>query len=300
MTRPPAGAPWPTAATRAVVLLGWPGRYSLSPILHNAAFREQDLDLVYLVLPTHPDDLHTVVAALGAVGAVGANVTVPHKQAVIELCDRLTPEAELVGAVNTLVWGSDGLLGDNTDAVGLRDAVQAEAPLTAGDTTLVFGTGGAARAAVVAFGRLGCRVTVAGRRPAAAGALASLARRAGAPAAASVDVADEPDLRAAVAGAKLVVNATPLGMDGERLPQPFHELTVGQVAYDLIYQPPDTAFLRSAHERGVVAHHGLGMLVAQAAAAYRRWTGRDAPVATMSAAALGALTASDPASGDDR
>lgn len=297
MSRPPAGAPWPTASTRMVVLLGWPGRYSLSPVLHNAAFVEQDLDLVYLVLPTRPDDLSTVVSALAATGAVGANVTVPHKRAVMAECDRLTPEAELVGAVNTLAWGSDGLLGDNTDAAGLRDAVQAEVRLTGGDATVVLGTGGAARAAAVALGRVGCEMTIVGRRPDAAEEIALLAVRAGARWASGLDVAEEHDLRTALADARLVINATPLGMDGERLPEPFHELSAGQVAYDLVYQPPETPFLRSAHERGVAAHHGLGMLVAQAAAAYRRWTGREAPVATMSAAALGALASSEPLSG---
>ena len=294
MTRPPPGAPWPTAATRPVALLGWPARHSLSPVLHNAAFEEQELDLVYLALPTRPEDLDTVVTALGAVGALGANVTVPHKQAVVRLCDRLTPEAELVGAVNTLAWGADGLVGDNTDAVGLRDAILAEVPQASGEPAVVLGTGGAARAAAVALGRLGCPLTVVGRRPAAAEELTGLASRSGAPAAVNVDLADADGVRTAVAAARLVVNATPLGMHGEDLPAAFHELTRGQIAYDLVYHPADTPVLRSAHERGAAAHHGLGMLVAQAAASYRRWTGRDAPVATMSAAALGALAAAAP------
>src|SRR5690606_36536468 len=118
MTRPPLGAPWPTAATRPVVLLCWPARHSLSPVIHNAAFREHDLDLVYLVAPTPPERLLEVVDTLGTIGVIGANVTVPHKRAVLERCDALTDEAELIGAVNTLSWTSDGLVGDNTDATG--------------------------------------------------------------------------------------------------------------------------------------------------------------------------------------
>jgi shikimate dehydrogenase len=120
VTRPRVGAPWPTASTRLLALLGWPARHSLSPVIHNAALREQGLDLVYLALPTPPDRLRAAVEGLTAVGAVGANVTVPHKQEAVGLCDHLTPEAELIGAVNTLAWTTDGLLGDNTDAVGLR------------------------------------------------------------------------------------------------------------------------------------------------------------------------------------
>ena len=111
------GRPWPQASTRPVVLLGWPARHSLSPVIHNAAFAADGLDLVYLAAPCAPEGLRQVVGALGTIGAVGANVTVPHKRAVVAHCDRLTDEAELIGAVNTLSWTDDGLLGDNTDAV---------------------------------------------------------------------------------------------------------------------------------------------------------------------------------------
>lgn len=286
MRRP---GPWPTAATRPVALLGWPVRHSLSPVMHNAAFREQGLDLVYLALPTPPSDLGRVVDALGAVEAVGANVTVPHKEVVVGRCDLLTVEAELVGAVNTLVWGVDGLLGDNTDAAGLGAVLGEELGIVAADAAVVLGTGGAARAATVALGRLGCPVTVVGRRGDAARALADLAGRAGSPVPAAVALSDEAAVAAAIHAARLVVNATPLGMSGERLPEPFHQLGPDHVAYDLIYRPPETPFLASARAAGAEGHHGLGMLVGQAAAAYRRWTGREAPTATMSAAAVASL-----------
>lgn len=291
MSRPPVGAPWPAASTRLVALLGWPVRHSLSPIMHNAAFAEQALDLAYLALPVRPEDLDEVIAALGAAGAVGANVTVPHKRAALGCCEHLTDEAELIGAVNTLVWTTDGLLGDNTDAAGLREALRAEVDLHDGEVAVVLGTGGAARASVVALGRLDVEVVVVGRRADAAAELATLAQRAGAPAARAVDLADTDDVEAAIRSARLVVNATPLGLEGEPLPDPFHRLGPGQVAYDLIYHPPVTPFLAAARAAGAEGHHGLGMLVGQAAAAYRRWTGQAPPVATMSAAAMRALTA---------
>jgi shikimate dehydrogenase len=290
--RPRAGAPWPTAATRPVVLLGWPARHSLSPALHNAAFREQGLDLVYLAFPVPPEDLAGVVAALGAVGAVGANVTVPHKVAVGELCDQLTDEAELIGAVNTLAWGTDGLVGDNTDAAGLADAVLADGAAERGQPWTVLGTGGSARAVAVAAARLGCPLTVVGRRRPAAEELAALARRAGGPRADAIDVTDLDATTAAVTGARTVVNATPLGMAGERLPAPFQALRPGQDAYDLVYGRP-TPFLTAARDAGAGAHHGLGMLVGQAAASYRRWTGQDAPVDVMSAVAAASLATRD-------
>lgn len=289
MTRPPLGAPWPTAATRPVLLLGWPGRYSLSPVIHNAAFREQGLDLVYLVAPTPPEELAAVVGAIGTIGVIGANVTVPHKQAVVGSCTVLSDEARLIGAVNTLVWTSDGLLGDNTDADGLRDALTADVALAAGDRYVVLGSGGAARAAAVAVGRLAGQLSVIARRADAAEELAELGVRAGATAAVGVDLADTERVAAVTAAARVVVNATPLGMHAERLPEPLMALRHGQVAYDLVYEPPDTPFLQAAREAGAEGHHGLGMLVAQAAASYRRWTGRAAPLSVMSAAATAAL-----------
>ncbi len=288
--RGPAGAPWPTAATRLVVLLGWPARHSLSPVLHNAAFAEQGLDLVYLALPTPPEELAQVVGALGAAGVVGANVTVPHKVAVIDRCDHLTAEAQLIGAVNTLVWTPDGLVGDNTDAAGLADAVLADGAAERGTPWVVLGSGGAARSVAVAAGRLGCPLTVVARRASAAADLAALAHRAGSPDAAGLDVADVAAVTAAVAGARTVLNATPLGMDGEELPAPFTALRPGQHAYDLVYTPPRTPFLAAAGDAGAGAHHGLGMLIGQAAASYRRWTGQAAPTGTMSAAAAAALS----------
>lgn len=259
-------------------------------MIHNAAFRELDLDLVYVALPTPEDDLGTVVRALGAVQAAGANVTLPHKQEVVACCDVLTDEAELVGAVNTLAWTTDGLLGDNTDAVGLQSTLTRDVGLADDTPAVILGTGGAARAAMVALGRLGAPVTVVGRRPDAAARLAGLAGRAGAPSGTAVDLDDDAQVRVAVAGAGLVVNATPLGMEGESLPAPFHELEPGQVAYDLVYTPPRTPFLEAARGRGVESHHGLGMLVAQAGASFRRWTGQSPPLGTMSAAATAVLT----------
>jgi len=286
-----ASTAWPTASTRIVVLLGWPARHSLSPELHNAAFRADGLDLVYLAVPTPPHAVHDVVAALGTVEAVGANVTVPHKRSVVEACDALTAEAQLVGAVNTLHWTEDGLIGDNTDARGLGEALTADLSPAPGERWVLFGTGGAARAAAVALGRLAGAVTVVGRRQAAAEEVAELAARTGASDVEVVLTEQGESLSAATAAARTVLNATPLGMAGEALPAPFMELRPGQVAYDLVYDPAETPFLAAARARGASGHHGLGMLVGQAAVSYERWTGRSAPRATMLAAATAALVA---------
>lgn len=281
-----------TASTRLVALLGWPVAHSLSPVIHNAAFAEQDLDLVYVALPTPPEHLDGIVSALRAVQAAGANVTLPHKEAVVDRCDRLTEEARLVGAVNTLEFTPDGLVGDNTDAVGLVDVLRDDVGLRVNSRAVVLGTGGAARACAVALARVGSAVHIVGRRPRAAAELAQLASDCGAPRATGVDLADDPAVAEMVVRARLVVNATPLGMEGESLPDPFHQLGDHQGALDLVYRPVRTPFLEAAAAAGAETHHGLGMLIAQAAASYRRWTGQEPPLATMSAVAVTRLTGS--------
>jgi shikimate dehydrogenase len=113
--------------------------------------------------------------------------------------------------------------------------------------------------------------------------------KAGAGEAAGVDLSDAPTVDEVVGAARIVCNATPVGMRDDRLPARFEALEAGQIAYDLVYTPSQTPFLQAARDRGVEWHNGLGMLIGQAAASYRRWTGQEAPAATMSAAALGAL-----------
>lgn len=280
--------PWPTASTRALAVLGWPVAHSLSPVMHNAALAAQGVDLVYLALPVQPEELLDSVSALGRVGFVGANVTVPHKEAVMAACDDLTEEARLVGAVNTLTWSDGSLVGHNTDAVGLQWAL-VEAGTGDGGAAVILGTGGAGRAAVVACARLGMDVTVVGRRPDAARDVAEVGLAAGGTAR-SLAV-DDPAVTAAVGDASAVLNATPLGMQREDLPSPFMDLHPGQLAYDLVYTPPDTPFLLAAASAGARIEHGLSMLVHQAAVAYEGWTGQAAPVEVMRSAAAEAALA---------
>ncbi len=260
------------AVPRRLGILGWPVEHSRSPAIHGAVHAALGIDAAYELLPVAPTDLASAVVGLGALGFLGANVTVPHKEAVLPLCDVLTDEAALVGAVNTLHWTAEGLVGDNTDARGFVASLDEDAPGWEGPA-LVFGTGGAARAAVVGLARRGVEVLVAGRRPARAQDLADLAERAGAPASSSV-----ADLEGAVQRARLVVNATPLGMKGEDLPAALMALRVGQTAADVVYVPTDTPFLLAAAAAGAIRVGGLGMLVHQAALSAARWHGVEPPV----------------------
>ena len=270
-----------------VVLLGWPVAHSRSPAMHTAAAAHLGLPLRYRALAVAPEELDAVVDALGAAGIRGANVTVPHKTAVVAHCRALSEEARLVGAVNTLTWERDGGApeGHNTDATGLAAALAEEVGELHGTRVLLVGTGGAARAAAVALVRSGAVVAVAGRDPRGCAAIIDVVTatdQVGGAAAGIVDLLDEAELARACTAAHLIVNATSLGLHGEHLPAPLEALRPDQVAYDLVYGQR-TPFVAAAQKVGAAAHDGLGMLVHQAAGAFTRWSGEPAPVDVMRA-----------------
>jgi shikimate dehydrogenase len=268
--------------SRFAGVLGWPLDHSLSPVIHNAAARASSLDLVYLAFPTPPEALEAAVAGLGALGAAGANVTMPHKEAVTVMLDGLHPDAEAIGAVNTIVSGSSGLTGHNTDIEGFERFLVEDAGLRAeGLDVLVIGGGGAARAIARAAEKMKAGgIEVAARDAARAQAVAGLVD--GASTVAWADAA------AAAGRADLVINATPVGMAGEDL-LPEAVFRSGQTVVDLIYSPPSTPLVERARRAGADAWGGLGMLIHQAAASFELWTGVVPPLDAMSAAAIHAL-----------
>jgi shikimate dehydrogenase len=260
-----------------VCLLGNPVGHSMSPQLHTAAFAACGIDAVYVACAV--TDVPAAVAGLDALGALGANITVPHKRAVWELVERRTDEAHRIGAANTLFRDGGAWVADNTDAAGLQRVLTDDVGLGAGDAVVLFGAGGAARAAAVALGRLGARVRVEARRPGQAALVQDLATDAGAQV---LDAAARP---------RLIINATPLGLHGEQLPERYRTLAAEQVALDLVYGRQPTPFVRTARAAGAQAWDGLGMLVAQAGVSFERWTGVAAPVPAMWEAARSALQA---------
>lgn len=268
-----------TRATSFVGILGWPLDHTLSPPIHNAAFRRLGLDWVYLSFPVPPESLGEAVAGLRALGARGANVTMPHKEAVVDHLDELSGDAEILGAVNTIQPLGGRLIGHNTDIQGFMEFLRNDAGFDpSGRTALVLGSGGAARAVVKGLSDAGAeKVTVAARSAERARAVAGVGRATG--------TLDWEDALREVTGSDLVVNATPLGMRGEN-PLPGADFRPGQAVMDLVYEPPTTPLVHSARSLGADAWGGLGMLVQQAAAAFRIWTGREPPVEAMSAAAI--------------
>lgn len=278
-----------SAATKVAGVIGDPVEHSLSPAIHNAAFRAANLDWIYVAFPVRARRGPEVVPAVRAMGIAGLSVTMPHKVAVAAAADRRTLVVERLGVANTLFWDSESLVADSTDGAGFVSALRAEHGWDpAGRSVVVLGTGGAARAVVVALADAGARaVTVVGRRAEATAAVVALA----APVA-------RPGPVDGVADADLVVQATSVGMVGVS-PSPGDgqfplgldpgRLGSGQLAVDLIYAPAETEFLAAARRRGASTMNGLGMLVHQAGAQFRAWTGEEPPLGAMSQAAAATL-----------
>jgi len=273
----------PSATTRLAAVIGHPVRHSLSPVLHNAAFDALGLDWTYVAFDVAPDRAGDALVGMRALGLDGLSVTMPHKEAVARAADRLSPTAERLGAVNTVVRMGASLVGESTDGQGFLDALRADQGFEpSGRRCLVVGNGGAARAVILALAEAGAaEVVVVGRSPERIRAAATV----GGPRA-------RPGVVQDVREADLVVNATPVGMEGHPARSPVEPtlLGPGQVVVDLVYHPAITPFVAAARERGAVAVGGLGMLVHQAAHAFRLWTGQDPPLEVMSAAAVRALT----------
>jgi shikimate dehydrogenase len=262
-------------------VIGSPVRHSRSPAIHNAAFRALDLDWTYLAFEVAPGDALGAVGAMRALRFGGMSVTMPHKSDVIPALDDLSTQARRLGAVNCITRDrGDRLVGHNTDGAGFLAALRAEGFEARGRNCVVLGAGGAARSVVLALAEAGAsKVGVSARRPEAAAVAAELAG--------SVGSTIAPDaLARALGDAELLVNATPLGMaEGDPLPVPAVALHPGLRVAELIYHPRRTPLLEAAEKAGAPGTNGLGMLVHQAAAAFELWTGVEAPLDVMGAAA---------------
>ncbi|MCK9485252.1 MAG: shikimate dehydrogenase [Dehalococcoidia bacterium] len=286
-------APTSSPQTRIIALLGHPVEHSLSPRFQQAALDGLGIPARYEAWNTPPEDLRIAVERLRSGDLMGANVTVPHKVAVMALVDRPDALAERVGAANTIVNRGGVLEATNTDVAGiLRTFEGARVPL-AGQRVVLIGAGGAARAVVVAMRMAqAARVTVLNRSLERAAQLAPLAGDELDLRFAPLDVQDET-MRRALRTAAVVVQSTSVGMRGGpaegESPVPAGLVGEGQVAFDLVYTPEETPFLRQASAGGAVAIGGLDMLIHQGAESFRLWTGVEPPLEVMFQAARAAL-----------
>lgn len=270
----------PTGATRLAAVIGDPVRHSLSPLLHNTAFESLGLDWVYVALEVASGRAADALEAVRTLGIAGLSVTMPHKEAVADACDALSPDARRLRAVNCVVNEDGHLVGHNTDGAGFIAALEAELDFDpAGRRCVVLGAGGAARAIALALGRVGAaEVAVINRTMERATEAAALAGAVG-------RVVDADGVDAAIDGADLIVNATSVGMGPEGgVPFEVTLLRSGHTVVDIVYRPLVTPLLDAARSRGARSANGVSMLVHQAAIAFSLWTGVEAPVTAMTRA----------------
>jgi shikimate dehydrogenase len=270
-----ASAGGAAAMARRLGVLGWPVAHSRSPAMHNAALAELGMTgWRYQALPVPPELFAETACALGDSSFAGANVTIPHKRAALELADSASDGARAIGAANTLMFAADGTIAaENTDAPGLIAAIDAE---LAGRRALVLGAGGSARAAIWALREAGAAdVAVWSRTPERARALA-----------------DELQARAVAEPepSDVLVNCTPIGLHAE--PDELAQLALTRervgdypLVVDLAYRDSATALVEAARAAGARAIDGIDVLVAQGALSLQLWTGRVAPIETMREAA---------------
>jgi shikimate dehydrogenase len=239
--------------TDLAVLLGHHIGYSASPAMHNAAFAAMGLDARYELADVTPEGLADAVDALRVPGRIGANVTQPHKLAVCDLVDDVSPEVERLGAANTITLHGDRLVAQNTDLPAIVAELAELGPVSA---AAVLGVGGASRAAEAALRDAGAVVYVVDR-----GRWDAI-----------------PDI---LAECQLLVNATPIGTGSDESPVAGELLRDDLAVLDLVYRPSPTRLVRDARAAGATARGGAGMLLRQAALSFALWTGRDAPVEVM-------------------
>ena len=269
-----------TGKTRLLGVIGAPVEHSLSPVMHNAAIAALGLDYVYLPLPVQSEDLDQAIAGFEAIDLVGFNVTIPHKQAILSRLADVSPEAKLVGAANTIWRTEGGWRGTNTDVFGFLAPLKEMKRDWSQVAPVILGNGGAARAVVAGCHQLGCpEIHVVGRNEQKLHQFKQSAHQ-------SLQVHLTSELPSLLPHTQLLVNTTPLGMYPNVEQSPLAErlielLQPETIAYDLIYTPNPTQFLKQAQTRGAIAIDGLEMLVRQGAAALEIWLQQPIPVDVM-------------------
>ncbi|MCX6377673.1 MAG: shikimate dehydrogenase [Armatimonadetes bacterium] len=280
-----------TGTTRVTGVFGYPVHHSQSPAMHNTAFRELGLDFVYVPFSVRPDDLESAVRGIRSLDIVGVNLTIPHKERVIEYLDWVSDDAKRIKSVNTIHQVGGVLKGYSTDGPGFIKALEASGKSPVGSKAVVLGAGGSARATVYALVTSGAEVTVVNRTGSRAVELAEQLNLVLAEGIVKPIALDSTDAARAVREADLLVNCTPVGMyphiDAQLIPSEWlhEELFV----FDQVYNPLETNLLKAARSAGAGHANGIKMLVFQGALSFEIWTGQAPPVKAMEDAVIRGL-----------
>ena len=273
----------PSGSTKIVKLIGYPVEHSKSPLMHNAAFQSLGLDFAYLLFSVKPPDLKEAVTGLRASNVAGANVTIPYKEEVMKYLDEITPEAKLIGAVNTIHNREGKLIGYNTDGQGFITSLLIDGKVKLeGQKVFLMGAGGAGKAVAVKLAERGVeRLVITDKIVERAEALVGRLRE---------NIPDCPVYAVAISSKEfaetisestLLVNATPVGMkEGDPCVIDPEYLHKDLFVYDVIYNR-ETPLIETAKKRGLKTLGGIGMLIHQGAASFEIWTGQKAPIEVM-------------------
>lgn len=275
-----------TGHTGLICLLGSPCSHSISPMMHNRSFEALNLDYRYLAFDVGEEALSAAVEGLKAMKARGFNLTMPDKTRMVSLCDRLSPAAEIIGAVNTVVNENGILIGHNTDGIGYMQSVKDAGYDMIGKKMTLLGAGGAATAILVQAALDGVKeISVFLRKTSRfyerAKKTAKALRTQTECKITLCDFEDPALLKKEITNSHILTNATSLGMapNEDTCPIPDSSfLPDGLIVSDIIYNPKETRLLKMAREKGLPCFNGCYMLLYQGAEAFRLWTGKDMPV----------------------
>lgn len=271
-----------TGHTVLTGLLGSPVEHSISPMMHNEAFRQLELDYAYLAFNVGTDKLETAVEGLKALGVRGFNLTMPDKNLMCSLADELSPASAIGGAVNTIVNDNGKLTGYTTDGIGFMRSVKEDGHDIIGKKMTLLGAGGAAAAILIQAALDGvAEIVIFNRSLDKAVKIADDINRHTGCVASAYSIADTAQLSRALEGAALFTNATQIGMaprSGQSVIEDKGLLHPGLVVSDIVYNPRETKLLKMAEEQGCKTVGGLGMLLWQGADAFKLWTGHEMPV----------------------
>ena len=271
--------------TKLVGFFASPASHSLSPMMHNTSFEACGINAIYLAFDVDQESLEQAVAGIRTFSMLGVNVSMPNKIAVIDYLDELSPEAKLIGAVNTIVNRKGHLIGYNTDGMGFVRSVKETGHSIKNRKIIVLGAGGAAKAIIVQMALEGAReIIVYKRKNSTFLPLKSYFDQVAAQTGCRLrvrDYADEVQLAKDLETAELLVNATDIGMGGKKASLPIANvgwLHTDLAVFDLIYSPKETRLLQEAKKVGAQGYNGLGMLIHQGAIAFELWTNKEMPV----------------------
>ncbi|KQL53479.1 shikimate dehydrogenase [Heyndrickxia shackletonii] len=253
-------------------VIGDPISHSMSPMMHNDAFKNLKIDGYYQPFRITPEDLATAIKGMKVIGIEGFNVTIPHKTSILPLVDRLDPLAKAIGAVNTVVRDGNDYVGYNSDGLGFIRSLQERWKKDfKNEKTLIIGAGGAAKAIYYSLASVGVKkIDICNRTTARAQGLVDHC-----PFKCETNILDFPQARQNLGAYTLVIQTTSIGMSPNinEIPFSLENMLPNTHAVDIIYNPLETKFLTEARQKGATTQNGIGMFVHQGAIAFEKWTG---------------------------